>query len=95
MEDVKRAKTINYAAIAEMSTHEGWKILEDMLSYDVRFALGLLTRGKSPKPTQENPHPDPVWITEPHDIGRARATLANAQKYLDLVRISRERNQTS
>lgn len=79
------------AAIVEMASSEGWRILEEMLKYDERFAVGILNRPKFSKATKESPNPEPEWVTEPHDLGRARGILGTAQKYLNLVRSARER----
>lgn len=78
-------------AIRELANTEGWRIFKAMLEYDERFALGILNRPKPAKPTESVPHPDPEWVTDPHDLGRARGVLNMAQKYLNLVRSAIER----
>jgi hypothetical protein len=87
-----KGRSINHPAISEMSNSDGWKELEKMLEWDVKFGQGLLERGRRPKVTQDNPDPDVMWITDPHDIGRARGILSTAKKYLDLVKFSKSKN---
>jgi hypothetical protein len=98
MEDeVVIAKKLNYEALVEMSNTEGWtKIIKPMLESDYRFADGLLSR---PKPCAlasdpKAPRPEPKYITDPHEIGRARAIKANAKKYLDLVANAQQKQTT-
>lgn len=67
----------NYAAIVEMANTEGWRIIKERLEYDVRFAIGLLSR---PKPTS-----DSEWLIDEHGIGLARGIYKTAQKYLNMI----------
>jgi hypothetical protein len=92
-EQVSNKKTLNYSAICEMSNTEGFKEIEKMLEWDVKFSQGLLERPKRPDSTKENPCPEPIWITNEHDIGRARGILLTAQKYLNLIKTARLKNQ--
>ena len=92
-EVTSKAKVVNYSAIAEMSNTEGFKKLEEMLEWDVKFSQGLLEKPKRPNATHDNPNPEPVWITDPHSIGWARGIFLTANKYLNLVKLARTKNQ--
>lgn len=86
------SKEIKNEALFEMAGTEGWKIVEEMLVYDTKFALSLLTK---PKPSEKNSNGEyiskPEWIIKEHEIGRARGILTTAQKYLDMIKNARER----
>jgi len=84
-------KQINYYAIFEMSNSEGWKELEKMLEWDVKFGKGWLERRREVK--KDNADHEKEWVTDIHDIGWARGTLGTAQKYLDLVKTARLKKQ--
>jgi hypothetical protein len=89
---MEEAKSINYAAIAEMAGTDGWKEISKMLEWDVKFFQGLLERAKRSQKTEDNPNPDQVWITDLHEIGRARQGLATASKYLNLVDLASKKS---
>jgi hypothetical protein len=80
-------------ALLELASTDGWRIVADMLAYDVKFASSLL--GK-PKPGIKGPDgkyiEEPKWIYDPHEIGRARGILGTATKYLDMINNVKGRN---
>jgi hypothetical protein len=89
-------KKVNTEALLEMAGMEGWRIIEEMLVYDVKFATSLLTRPKPPKRTGTDAAGNPItadqeWLVSEHEIGRARGILATATKYLDKIRNAKER----
>jgi hypothetical protein len=83
------ARRIDYRAIAEMSETPGWKIIEEMMLYDIKFMSGLLSKPKPQKAKEGERPEEPKFITDLHEVGRARGTLANADKYISLVKSSR------
>jgi len=89
----RNTRAINYRAIAEMAGTEGWQILEEMLAYDVKFADSLLGRPKPQKAKEGEQTPEPKYIIELHEIGRARGLKATAEKYMTLVKIAKEKNK--
>jgi hypothetical protein len=87
------AKQINYLAIHDMSKTEGWRILHEMLEYDAKFASGLALKPIPEKQEDKNSKPKLKYITDIHDIGRARGIYSTAYKYLNLVQVANRRNE--
>ncbi len=88
------SKEAKYGALLEMASTDGWKIIEDMLLYDVKFATSLGMKPSPPKKdAQGNVVADAKYVTELHEIGRARGIYSTASKYLDAIKNARERVQ--
>ena len=93
---MEKDKNNHYEALAEMAETEGWLVIEEMLNYDVKFGTKLCTLPSPPKKigvdaTGNIIMSEPKYLVDPHELGRGRAMIAVAKKYLDKVRMAREK----
>lgn len=87
-------RRLKYKAIAEMANTEGWIEIERLIKDDIIFSSKLLCRAKKTAiKDKEGNIIDFVeeWMKDEHSLGQARGILKTAQKYIDLVEVSKKK----
>jgi hypothetical protein len=90
-----RPKTVDYEALVEMANTPGWKIIEDMLMWDIKFSSGLLNTPRPPKKIGVDKNNNPImseaeWVKDEHGVGYARGIYSTASKYANKIKNARE-----